>query len=158
WYLYQDAAGQKVYQERVRTHKGVAKALAFFDRLLLLAPKNVAVYRSLSGLYSFLEDHEALQRLSLRIDGASLDLEESDREMLEVFRRKKGDKSRKAGGAGATRHEEIVTAARKVGGATLAAALVTLAQTKMSRALLGLEVNANDLLALAEEAHQVAPS
>lgn len=157
-YLYADAAGQKIYQDRVRNHKGVVKAMAFFDRLLLVAPKKVSVYRSIAELYGFLDDAEGLRRLLRRVEQAELDLEEGDREAREVYLGKKDEKFRKEVESAVASQEEVVAAARKVGGATLAIALCTLAQTKMGQAALGVDVKADEVVALAEEAHKVAPS
>jgi hypothetical protein len=157
-YLYQDAAGRKALQDRVRTHKGVLKALSYYERLLLLAPKNVVTYREMTKLYSFLDDTEGLRRLLKRIDEAVLDLGESDREALEDYQGKKDEKYRREWEGLIGRDEEIVKEARRVKGATLAAALCGLAQHKMGLVGLGVEVNADEVVALAEEADAAAPS
>jgi tetratricopeptide (TPR) repeat protein len=157
-YLYADAAGQKAYQERVRTHKGVAKALSYYERLLLLAPKNVGTYHEVADLYNFLDDLEGQRRLLRRIDEAALDLEEADRETVEGYQGKKDEKHRKDLENVIGRSEAIAAEARRVKGATLAVALSGLAQAKMGTVYLGVEVNADEVVALAEEAYAAGPS
>jgi tetratricopeptide (TPR) repeat protein len=159
-YLYKDDAGRKEYQERVRSHKGVQKALGWYGRLLVLAPKNEAVYSVLSALYENNGDRAARTRLLKRLDKAALDLSESDKEKLEIYEGKKDEKLRKELTDAIERSREILEAVRKKDNrnVTFAVAATYLVGAKLALEGVGLPVPADEVVSLAEEAHAAAPS
>jgi hypothetical protein len=157
-YLYADEAGQHRYVERVRKHKGVAKAIRHYNRLLVLAPKRAGAYTALSSLYAFTEDLEALRQLQSRLESVQLDLEDYTRQTLERYKGARDEKDRSDLKGSLTRYEKLVASTRKAGGPTFALAADTLAVLKMGGGLLGLKADPDEVVRLAEEAHAAAPS
>jgi len=51
-HLYKDQAGRDRYVQQVRRHAGIAKALAYYDRVLVLAPKNAHAYEAVTSIRS----------------------------------------------------------------------------------------------------------
>src|SRR5262249_17999706 len=82
-YLYRDRAGRDQFRERVRQHTGVAKAIAYYERLLVLAPKQTATYSTLASLYRFTRNVDGLRGLEKRLEGVDLDLADTIRETLD---------------------------------------------------------------------------
>ncbi|HEV3259711.1 MAG TPA: hypothetical protein VG013_22780, partial [Gemmataceae bacterium] len=159
FYLYRDQSGREKYVRRLRTDAGVAKALAYYDRLAVLRPKRASPYSNLLSIYAYRRDPEALRGLLRRLEGVDLDLSDETRQALDFYAGKDDAKRRKEWKAGIQRQQDSVRVARKgARGATLAVAASTLADLKMSLDQLGEAVDAAEVVALAEEAHAAAPS
>jgi len=158
-YLYQDQAGKERYVQRVRKHAGVAKALAHFDRLMVLSPKKAQGYATASSIHHYTRDLEALRSLWKRLEGIELDLADTTQRTLDYYAGKDDAKYKKELNASLERYHEMVKTARKnAPGVTFAVAATTLVGIKTSMDAMGLPVDADELVALAEEAHQAAPS
>jgi hypothetical protein len=158
-FLYQDRAGLERYMQRVRNHKGIAKALTYYNRLLVLSRKKAEIYSALAAGYGYTKDLEALRRLWNQLEKVDLDLADSTRETLESYQGKKDDKVRKDLQASMQRQEALVKATRKdPGGVTFAVAAVDLVGLQISGEVLGLKINPDEVVALVEEAYAAAPS
>ena len=83
-YLYKDRAGMERTQERVRKHPGIARAIASYDRLLILCPKRSSGYQSLLSIQRFTNNAEGLRSLQSRLETADLD-QSSDKDRLEFY-------------------------------------------------------------------------
>lgn len=158
-YLIQDEAGKKKYVERVRQHAGIKKTLAYYDRLLVLAPKNASSYSSLASIHGFTRNLEALRGLEKRMEGVELDLDDGKRQSLDYFSGKDDAKLRQEMTAALERYASLVKATRKSApGITFAVAAASLAGQKIHLSMLGGETDFEEIVALAEEAHAAAPS
>jgi tetratricopeptide (TPR) repeat protein len=158
-YLYQDRPGRDRHLQRVRQHAGLAKALAHYDRLLILAPKNASTYSSLSAVHSSTRDLTALRGLWQRLESVEVDLTDTIREVMDFYQGKKDEKYREDWKPVLAQAEKEVNETRHTpGGTTFAVAVSHLAQLQMSGDELGLPVNPNALVALAEEVYTAAPS
>src|SRR5205807_5036789 len=140
-------------------HPGMVKARAYFERLLVLSPKGVYPYGLLFYLDGLARDLDAMRRLLQRAESADLDLSDTTRQMREHYAGKDEDKERTEQTARLTRQEAVLKAVRQgKKGLTLAVAASDVARTKMNLAELGVAVDADEIVALAEEAHAAAPS
>jgi tetratricopeptide (TPR) repeat protein len=158
-YLYGDRPGRDELSQRVRQHAGIAKAIAYYERLLVLAPKNASAYFSLASLYRFTRNLEALRGLDKRLDGVELDLADSTRETLEYLRGKKDAQLQQEFKASIDRHEKQVAETRDMPNkATFAVAATHLVYNLTALDYLGQQVDPNRIVRLAEEAHTAAPS
>ncbi len=160
-YLYQDRAGLDRLAGQLRQHPGTAKARAALERLLVLSPQDAATYGLLFAVVSTTRDRAAELSLAQRIAGADLDLEESNRRALESYQGKDRDKRVKELNATRQREEALVKSLRqgqRGQGVTFAIAATQLAATLRRLGEEGAAGDADRAVALAEEAHQAAPS
>jgi hypothetical protein len=157
-YLYADRKGRDAFAARLRDHPAFARAVQQYERLLILAPRDLLAPASLAALYAASQDKAGLRRLAEHTRKAELDLERFNRETLEMYQGKKEPKQRIEHKARVARRRKALEDARKVGGATRAAAAAELA-LELSRADgLGLPLDADELVRLADEAERAAPS
>jgi hypothetical protein len=160
-FLYADRAGRDDVIARVRRHPGVAKARALLERLLVLSPKDDSAYGLLSWLYEFTRDRPALLDLARRVEGVELDQADSIRKTLEGYQGKDRDKRVKELKATRQREEALVQSLRKGPrgqGVTFAVAATRLAATLRGLGDAGAVGDPERVVALAEEAHEAAPS
>jgi hypothetical protein len=159
-YLYDDKNGREAFLERVRKHPSILKGLTYFDRLMVLAPKNPAGYAGAAAVYVYVRDAEGLRKLARRLEGADLDLADSIREALDYYAGKRDSKSKREAKAGLIAAEEAWKTAAKQGKKTVtyAVAASRLADKKMDLGQAGLDVNPDEIVTLAEEAYAAAPS
>jgi hypothetical protein len=109
-------------------------------------------------LLRFLGDNDGLGKLARRAAEASPDVAAQKQEALDVVKGKADDKYRPQTAAAAARAERTLKEARAAGGATFAAAAVGLIHARAAQETFGTAVDADELVRLAEEAHQAAPS
>jgi tetratricopeptide (TPR) repeat protein len=157
-YLYKDRPGRDRLVGRLRKQAGFARALSYLDRLQTLAPKKGQPYAVLAFLHNFTRDAPALRGLWARLGPVDVDLADYTRKMTEYYQKANDDKLRQDAGAALARDAEALTAARKVGGITLAVAANDLARDKMSLDALGQAADPDEVVRLAEEADKAAPS
>jgi tetratricopeptide (TPR) repeat protein len=83
---YYDQRGHDELVARLREHPALGKAMTYYDRSLLLAPKRASNYLSAVALYAVLEDAAALERTSQRALEAQPDLKDLIEEMQRYAR------------------------------------------------------------------------
>lgn len=158
-YLYDDVKGQKRIYQRVREHAGVKKARAYYERLLVLAPKSSAAYRSLLSIYELMNDLPALRELQTRLDKVEIEISDRQRIALDFYNGTNSEKYRKLMTNEVKRGKETLAQIRKAGAVTEAAAAAgELASDYMSLALFGGKFSPDEIVKLAEESHTAAPS
>jgi tetratricopeptide (TPR) repeat protein len=157
-YLYRDQVQQARVREQVQGHAGFRKAVDFCEKLLILSPRQAMPYVQLSNLYAYTHDTESLGRLRRRLEGVELDLADSEKETKEYWAGKTDAKKQTEAKNSLTRHEAVLAEARKVGGATFAAAACDLIHTQIANDALVPVTDSDVLVRLAEEAHAAAPS
>jgi hypothetical protein len=156
-YLHDDRAGRARLAGQVRAHPGVVKARAHLERLLVVAPAWPVSYRELAQLCRLLGDEEGLRSVQERLAKVELDLTQYEREWRDYYAGKQDAKKAEERKKVLARQESVLEAARKKGGVTRAVAAASLAQARLvagGRA----ETRPSDVVILAEEAHQAAPS
>jgi tetratricopeptide (TPR) repeat protein len=157
-YLWSDGKTRAHYRELLRTSGAIAKARTHFERLRVLAPKSTSAYEALSRLHEQTRDLAALRDLHRHLQEAALDLADYRRHTFDHLQGKDDEKVRADLASALPRIQEQLQMARKVGGPTLAVALGDLVAIRIAADWLGDAVDANEVVALAEEAHQAAPS
>jgi hypothetical protein len=158
YYLWSDDKTREHYRELVRSDAGIAKARTHFERLRVLAPKSTSAYDALSRLHVQTRDLAALGDLHRHLQEAALDLADYRRRTFDNLKGKEDEKLRVDLASALARVQEQLQAARKVGGPTLAVAINDLASIKIAFDWLGDPVDASEVVTLAEEACQAAPS
>jgi hypothetical protein len=157
-YLYRDRDGWNRFLVRLKSHAGLAKAKGYYEKLLVLSPRRQDGYSALARLYEHLGDLAGLEGVWKRLQGVELDQDHYRRETLDSHAGKNEGKNRDDLKKVLARQQEILEAARKVGGVTLAVAASRMAALRVGSAMVGLPAEAGEAVKLAEEADAAAPS
>jgi tetratricopeptide (TPR) repeat protein len=157
-FLYQDQAGRKEWNRRIKENKGMERARTHLDRALLLSPKSVQLYLMLRELLLFSEDRVALRRLVEQAQESSPDISEIRQKVKESWEGKEEAKRRKELTSNIARARRRVEGTRPGGGVTFAVAATSQITSQLAGETIGLDFNADEVVKLAEEAHQAAPS
>src|SRR5262249_42495515 len=72
-FLYSDAKSRDELAQRIRVHPGVQRACEYYERLVVLSPKNPAGYRALVKIYSATDDVPSLERLAKQLGDTKVD-------------------------------------------------------------------------------------
>jgi tetratricopeptide (TPR) repeat protein len=156
-HLYTDTAGKEKLVARLRKHPGVIKGQGYYERLMVLSPRRPSAYSALVWLYALTRDARGMRGVRDRLARVELDLDDYRRQTKDYYERKKDDRKLADWKRAQTRADEVLSAARKVGGVTFAVAAVSTLQIRLGRAV-HQPVNADDCVKLAEEALQAARS
>ncbi len=81
-YLYRDDAGRQQTLAQLKAQPALSKALQYFEKAILLAPKRGSNYAQAADIYSLLDDEAALARLLRQIEDAQPDTAEAVAETL----------------------------------------------------------------------------
>jgi tetratricopeptide (TPR) repeat protein len=158
-YLYDDQAERAALVQRVANHPGVARFLAMQQKVMLLAPRNPDSYMDALRVYEFLSDRASLQALHRRVTEADLDLSDELKPAKEEDQGAHEDRDRESWTAALKRMEATLSQARSQGrGATCALAIDMLVAGQITTLSLGKTIDPDALVALAEDAYQMAPS
>lgn len=158
-FLYRDEAGRRKFVAQVKAHPGIARALEFLDRSILLAPKNLQNYRAAAELRAFLEDEAALTALSRRIKEAQPSANDQGEFAWEIQSGQADEKYRRQMQGVIGPLEAIL---KSLGpdrrDATFATAQTSLIHLKMMLDRIGDPIDVVELLPAAEAAYAAAPS
>ena len=157
-YLYRDAAGRQKVVNGLKQSADMKRALEYFERTMLLAPRSPQGYTMACRFYDFTRDKEAMATLKKRMASVTLDLEDQREQALKHFRGERDAELLKTYQKSIDRSRKTLVAARAKGGVTRAVAAGQLADLLEEGADVGMAINADELVALAEEAVQAAPS
>jgi tetratricopeptide (TPR) repeat protein len=157
-FLYRDEAGWDELAARVHADRGVAKAVSYYERLLLLAPRDAQTYTTLASLYLATRARAPLEALARRSETATFDLDDYRKHRREFLEGKDDVKNRQEIERSLERTRKELPAARAAGGATFAVAVMREILLQVAADMIGLPAPAESLVALAEEAERVAPS
>ena len=157
-YLYRDAAGRAAVVKRVTDHPGVARALSFLEKVMVLAPKNTAAYSAVYSIHRFTRNTAALTALEQRIRAANLDYADRLVMQKEFLAGAKDQQTKVSLAAALKRNRELVGTLRAKGGRTAAVAIDQLTSEMLGQAFLGEDVDPDKIVKLAEEADRLSPS
>jgi tetratricopeptide (TPR) repeat protein len=157
-HLYRDRAGRQKVIGELRKHPGVVKVRSYLDRLVVLSPRRHYPHNLQAELFTLFDDAEGLIAIRGRLAKVELDLERSRKEILDYYTGKDEPSKVEQWKKSQARQEEVLEAARKHGGVTRAVAAASVAQSRMSLAPLLGGTDPDQVVKLAEEAHQAAPS
>jgi hypothetical protein len=160
-YLYADAAGRAQIVARVRQHPGVARALTFLDKVIVLAPKNARAFNAVAGLHQFTRDEAAIAALDARVRAAQVDAGDEVAQAREHLTGVKDARDRETLVSMLKRGEDLAAGLRAKGGPTAAVALDAVAVRLIALDALAASKDTVDLsraVDVAEEAVKLAPS
>jgi hypothetical protein len=157
-YLYRDQAGEDKLLAKLRAHPGYLKARGYFEKLMVLSPRQPSAYSQLASLYSWLNDLAGSKGVWRKLQAVQVDQEQDERDTLDYLAGKKDEKRRADRKKALAREEATLASARAVKGATFAVAAVRLAGTQMGAHGLGEAADAGAVVKLAEEAYDAEPS
>ncbi len=156
-FLYEDDDGRAAVVGRLKAHPGVTRAMSYYDKVLVLAPKNASGYGMLFRYYRFTKDEAALRSLDAKLKGAELDMSDSLERLKESLSGAKDAQHIATAQASLKRYRERMASVRPAGGRTAGVAVADVAEQMLGLYWLGVEVDLDEAVRLAEEARTLAP-
>ena len=95
-YLYRDEAGRQRAIAQFKAQPALSKALQYFDKAILLAPKRGPNYAQAADIYATLDDEAALARLLRQMDDAQPDTADAVAETLKHLAGENDEKNAQA--------------------------------------------------------------
>jgi tetratricopeptide (TPR) repeat protein len=157
-YCYADEPGRAALARRVKEHPGIVRATSFLQKVTVLAPKEDSAPATLYLLYSFTHDDQALADLEARMRAAGLDTADQLARLKDLLSGAKDQKEQATAATTLKRREELAAALRPRGGRTAAVAIERQVEQMLALDLYANNADPDKLIALAEEAHRLAPS
>jgi tetratricopeptide (TPR) repeat protein len=159
-YLYRDQPGRDAVAQKIKEHQGIARAISLLEKVMVLSPKSSHAASAIFGLRSFTREDEALVALESRIRAAELDTTDQLENAKELLTGAKDEQNRVGLTASLKRCEDLAKALRPKGGTTAAVAITQQVETMLGLDIFnsGASTDAARVVALAEEAHRLAPS
>jgi tetratricopeptide (TPR) repeat protein len=107
-YLYANEAERESIYRQLRSNEHMKKALAYLDKVLLLAPKSTSAYWLCTELYAGFRDVALLEQLQQRLEAAAPDLSEVVQAAKEVYSGAKDEERRQQALREIARHEALL--------------------------------------------------
>jgi len=157
-YLYRTSEQRQSVVENLKSEPEMAKAVGYFEKVLLLAPKGTRAYGELSQIHGWTSNAAALGSLLERLSTVELDQSDAIRTTREVIEGTNDEKYLKSVAENVARLEKTITAAREKNAPAFAVAVGDLLEQQVVLSLLGEPVEVDQLVSLVEEAEQSAAS
>jgi len=163
-YLYRDSIGRDQIVGQFRQHPATTKAIQYFERGILLAPKRRPNYVEAADLFDVLDDVPAQERLLRQIREAQPDTRETVQDSLKSISGENDEKTAKLFNAHQSKIRRLVDSWRSAPPsderqASLAAGLAILSNSLIGKAVLkNQQVNPDEIVRLAEQAVEVQSS
>jgi len=157
-YLYQDDAGRDAVVRRINDHPGVARAVSFLEKVMVLQPKRGDAARSLFALHSFTRNSAALHALEQRLRAADLDTTDEQTRTREFISHARDAQDRPRVVVAVKHAADLAAALRAKGGRTAAVAIDQQVERTLGLDYFSGGEDMGALVALAEEAHRASPS
>jgi tetratricopeptide (TPR) repeat protein len=158
-YCYRTEAEKDLIAKQLSTHPTIMRALAYYDKLLVLAPKSSQVYSSLHSIYELTGDTTALQALHERLLAAHLDPLRDRKEINEYLDAKNDERFHKSITTEIQFLNGVIDGKQtKVSPLTSAVAMAELVSYRLRSTIFGDQVSFDELVTMAEKAEAIAPS
>jgi hypothetical protein len=157
-YLYQDQTGRAAVIKRVKDHPGIARALSYYDKLMVLSPKSTNAYAFAYQIHQFTRNEPALEALAQRVQAATFDTADALTQANEFISGVKDNQAKVESAAVLKRVQDAVGRLRAKGGRTLSVALDQQCEAMITQDMLQGGIDPEKVIALAEEAQQACPS
>ncbi len=157
-YLYHDHADRAALVKRVNEHPGIARAISYLEKVMVLSPKNTRAYAAIYPIHHFTHNEPALRNLEQRLRSAELDTSGQLATHMEMLQGAKDSQFRQSIGAMLKRSEDMAGKLRAKGGRTAAVALSIEVEQMLALDVYGGNVDAGKAVALAEEARRLDAS
>lgn len=157
-YLYRDQAGRERVVARVREHPGVARALAYLQKVCVLAPKDAKSFEIIFQVHSFNRDLAALTALEERIRSSQLDHSDHLQRVRDAIKGTRDQQHRTRLTSSLKRQEALANKLRPRGGMTAAVAIGQQVSLMLGMDHFTHDQDLSKAVTLAEEARRLAPS
>jgi hypothetical protein len=157
-YIYNDQASRDALARRVKDHPGVARALTYLDKVMVMSPKDGRAFAIAHSVRRFTQDDAALHALEQRIEAADLDTADQLAATKDFLAGTKDQQQQSTLAASISRAEELSNALRPKGGRTAAVAITRVVERMLTLGTIGGSVDPEKILTLAQEAYRVSPS
>jgi hypothetical protein len=157
-YLYQYSGGRDAVARRVQEHPGIARALSYYEKLMVVSPKSAGPCASVFQIHRYTRNDKALELLAQRVRGADFDTADELAAMKDFLSGTKDELLKVQTAAALKRDEETANKLRAKGGRTLAVVLGQQVEAMIYRDMALDDADPQKVVALAEEAHRVSPS
>jgi tetratricopeptide (TPR) repeat protein len=151
-HLYSDDASRAQIYQRLQDNEHMKKALNYFDKALLLAPKQIGLYRTVMHLQSGFRNTPELQKLQQRLQTAAPDFTQYQKEWVQYFNGSKDKEQLETLQAGLAKLEPLLNNPEvQQSPATLERVKSSLVGTHEALAMYGGRTDADADLALARD-------
>ncbi len=158
-YLYDDEASWLHDVETLSQNAEMNKAVDYLERAAIVAPKNQAVYERIRSINLYRHDSGSLRKLKQRLDNIELDFSDALRRIAEYSSGALDEKYLADFASTSERSEELMRLTRnRPPATTFAVAAGGWITNQMARSQMGIPIDFDELVRIAEEAHAVAPS
>jgi hypothetical protein len=157
-YLNNDEPGRAALAQRIAEHPGTAKAMAYFDQIMIISSKNTRSYSMAATLQAYLHNEEGLKAIERRLSSAGIEVAEEIRQAKEAIAGVNDAKALAALNAELKRMQTVATALRSAGGPSLAYALARQADVLIQRDVIDGASDPDAVVRLARDAYVTAPS
>jgi hypothetical protein len=143
---------------KIKAHPGIARAQAYLEKAMILAPKQEWAATTLYSLHEFTRNESALTALEKRIRAADLDTSDQFLHTKELLSGSRDQQTRTTLSVSLKRSQDLAEAVRGNGGRTAAVALDSIVEQMMALDMFTGTTDAAKVLSLAQEAHRLSPS
>lgn len=158
-HLYTDEAGRARLFQRLQENEHMKKALNYFDKALLLAPKQIGLYRTVMQLQSGFRNVTELQKLQQRLQTAAPDFSQTQKEWVQYFNGSKDKEQLESLQASLAKFEQLLkTPEVQQSPATLERVKSSIVGTHEALAMYGGKTDPDADLALARDVQAHSPS
>jgi tetratricopeptide (TPR) repeat protein len=157
-FLYADAKGREPVMKRLHAQRRLSDAVAHLDKVTVLAPKHPGAYAALAAINWSRSDTEAARRLHARTEDISFDLGDAERAARIRHAPAEAEERREIEIRIARRRTILASAGKADRPLDRAVACCELADALVAGQRAGLEVDPDEVVALAERAHGAAAS
>lgn len=157
-YLYRDEKERAAWRRRVATHPIMKRANEYYEKVMLLAPKNSEAYLQMAATRSFINDVDGLKALLEKLRTANVETDALDRFTREYIQGKNLDKVRRSQRVSADRMRKAIQKMKVRKDATFALACAEFSGDLIALGTLGDRVDPDEIVRLADDGHNAAPS
>ncbi len=158
-FLYSSSEQHAKLVEQFQTNPTVTRGLSILDQLQVIAPKRLDTYATMASIGGFLQDSKSLNRTLQQFTDASPETTQKYEEARAYVAGEKDDYFRNSYSVAIQQARETYQAMSSLKpDTTLSIAAVTLCRYLTAVEDLGLDVDADEVVQLAQSAHAAAPS
>ena len=158
-YLYDDINQKDLLSQQITSHPSMTKALGYAERLMLVAPQRAESYAAPLLVHRFNRNDAGLQELLDRVNNVQIDLTDTMSERMAFYEGKLDENKRDNYTGRINKWRDTVKQLRNnTDPVTFSYAVGSLIGVSLSGAEVGLTIDSNELVALAEEAFALSKS
>jgi tetratricopeptide (TPR) repeat protein len=156
--LYKNEAERTVVAEKLKSHPGTARAMSYFQKLMVIAPKKPEPYGTIYEVAQFTHDENLLRGLEQHLQSAGLDSSEQLEDAKSVLTGDKDQKNTAVLTAFLTKSLETLDAVRSRQDRTTAVAMESAVYLMLALDQINGSQDADQIVNLAQDAARISPS